>query len=134
MSKQLEFIVGGRVVTAAQLDAIGKAQKKRKATKDAPDEFHKGFRVEGYAPGHIAEAKAKADAECAEWERMPDAERKGLKPPVKWSEAGFVATHRRKPVGRLYSIPSAADECARLATAAGWQYVRVVALERRNEQ
>jgi hypothetical protein len=102
--------------------------------------YHNGFSVVGYPPGAIDRAKADADKKCADWGALSDQEKaeriaNGSRKPVAFDRAAWLANNRPKRVrNRPFEIPAAADECAALATRAGWDEVRVEAQAKGTEQ
>lgn len=85
-------------------------QKKTSRAKAADEKQRLGWRVVGYRPGLV---DAHRDAHDAA---------KGPFDADAWMSRNRPTNVRTK----LYSLPSAAAECARLAVAAGWTGVRVV--------
>jgi hypothetical protein len=113
------------------------ATKKAAATrKEAPAEYHKGFRVEGHRPGAMEAARDFQISLCAEWEALPERERprrlsEGLRPPKPWDEAIWRQRTKPKPVrSKPYEVPEAAEKCAEMARKAGWLDVRVTEVKK----
>lgn len=111
--------------------------KPPKAKREAPAEWHKGWAVEGFAPGRIAEAEAIANAAVDEWQALGDAARaevlkEGRRPPKPWSREDYIRTAKRTRVRtQPFEVVGAADEMAELARRSGWEEVRVVELAKR---
>lgn len=63
----LQFVVGGKVVSQAQL--MDSAEPVRRVAREEKS-FFKGWRVEGFKPGQIAQAQKDREAEIAEFDRQ----------------------------------------------------------------
>lgn len=133
------FTVGGRVVTAGQLQIENKhspAASRRPAKAEATEEYHRGWSVEGYPPGQIASAKGVADSAARRWlamsaEQRDAAVKGGEREPKPFDLAHYLATMKPKKVrSRPYEIPSSAEQCAAMATAHGWEHVRIVEVKK----
>lgn len=113
------------------------APKPPKAKKEGPAEYHKGWRVVGYAPGRIAEAEARRRKDIDEWAALDDKTRskklaEGLRAPMPWDEE--IWRQRNKPTAvraRPFEVVSAAEQLREMALRSGWQYVEVVELAKR---
>lgn len=100
------------------------AQAPKKKARPQKDSFHNGWRVQGIPPGALEDARKAADAEAAH------ARRQGQEPKA-WDEQHWLMNAKRKPVrSKPYEIPAAAEECRRLAQAAGWLRVEIVELKK----
>lgn len=108
--------------------------------RSAPDQFHKGFRVEGHPPGAMQAAQASREQAFAEWQALTDDEKRkrrfaGMREPKPWDEAVWLAKTKVKPVrSKPYELPAAADECAALAIKAGWLRVLVRPISKGKEE
>lgn len=126
---ELRYTVNGVEYTADQLKAMAPGRKA--ATKDAPESFHKGFRVEGHPPGAMEQAKQDAIDTFERYQALDDEGRKQWigKPPHPWNETNWRMNAKKKPVRpKPYELKEAADLCANMALKAGWLDVVVVAL------
>lgn len=95
----------------------------RKPESSAPSEFHKGHRVMGLPPNAIESARIEHEKLQA---NKPPGEYKPFDP------AFWVMNTRKKPVrSALYAVREAAEQCADLATKAGWTHVEIVTIEKR---
>lgn len=134
ITKPLTYTVGGREVSADTL--MAGAKRKSGAKRDAPDEYHRGWLVEGYPPGMIEEAQRLTEGNCARWAAMSDeqrarAEKDGERAPKAWDLAQWLIRTKPKRVrSRPYEIPSAADECRAIAERGGWEHVRVTEVKK----
>lgn len=132
MSLDFVNIHGARVIPTAG------TRKPARPKKDAPAEFHKGFRVEGHPPGALESAREAAIKECEEWGRLTEKERnrrtsEGMRSPKPWDEDTWRARTKLKPVrSKPYELAQAADVCADMARKAGWLDVRVIELKKEN--
>lgn len=94
----------------------GRAPKAKKEGRS----FHSGWRVQGIPPGALEEARKEhhSDASLA---------RMAGKPVKEWDEEHWLMNAKRKPVrSKPYEVPAAAEECKRMAQAAGWLRVEIV--------
>ena len=107
----MTFNVGGRIVSENELLAQ-KQYSKPKAESAAPKLFHKGWVVEGYAPGRIAEAEADAKRQRQPWDL------------ARWVKKQKPARVRARP----FEVRSAAEQLAQLAARDGWELVKLVEL------
>lgn len=134
ITKPITYMVGGREVSADTL--ISSNPRKTAPKREGPDEYHKGWSVEGYPPGMIAEAERIARDRLARWSAMTDeqrrkAESQGDRAPKPWDlNQWLIATKPKKVRSKPYEIPEAAQECGRLAVKAGWEHVRVTELKK----
>lgn len=105
---------------------------KPRPKRDAPTEFHKGWRVDGVSPKSIKEAEesrpAEIDAAMRHNKRIED----GLtvshrvKVPRPWNLEEFVASAKRTAVrSKPYEIRDSAEQCAELARRGGWMGVEI---------
>lgn len=107
-----------------------------KAKKDEQS-FHKGFRVQGIPPGAL-EAAEKAHpqliADAVSWnERIASGKTGGKAKPVPgpWNPDRWLNEAPRRPVrSKPYEVPEAAEECRRMAQAAGWLRVEIVEMKK----
>lgn len=135
--KPLTFIVGEQVMDAATL--LKNAPKRKKRESNAPEQWHKGFAVEGHPPGALEAARDAAIDAVARWDALDSQERTkqiaaGARKPKEWNEADWRQNSRKTRVrSKPYEIPEAADQCKELAERAGWTDVRVAPIERRIE-
>lgn len=131
----MQFIVNGRLV---DLDSAPKPVK-RKAQKEAPEEWHKGWIVAGHRPGECAEAEKKRAAEVFFWESLSDEDRSdamkdGKRAPKPWNEDEWRRMAPKHSLRRPFAIESAAEEMKLMAERAGWEDVEVTELARRKGQ
>lgn len=89
------------------------APAKPKAKAEPKQEYHKGWVVEGYAPGRVEEA-----------ERLARTDR----PPRFWEESVWLNANKPKRVHRPYETLAAAQECGKLAARSGWTHIRITEL------
>lgn len=107
---------------------------KAKSRNQGPEEFHKGFRVVGIAPGayEAAERDRQRDIESATAYKKAGGLIK-IPPPLApysvWANGAKPTPIRPKP----YEILEAAQQCKELAEKAGWDRVRVVELKREKQ-
>lgn len=101
--------------------------KKPSKKKDAPDKFHKGWRVVGVK----AEAAEEAAREHAAKAR--EAERKGKPIPAFNLDSWLLKARKKALRSKPYELESAAHECARLAKQAGWLGLEVRAISKGEE-
>jgi len=119
-------------VEAMKLQAIPRRQSK----KEAPAEFHKGWRVQGHAPGAMEQARAESQRLTNLWNSQTELEkaealRSGDRQPPEWDELKWRRDTRKKPVrSKPYEIPEAAKLCADMATKAGWLDIEVAELKK----
>jgi len=67
----ITYILRGRPMTADDVRlAVGQVGAKAKPKAEARAEFHKGWVVEGYPPGLIAEEQHEREFERKRWSRM----------------------------------------------------------------
>lgn len=123
---------GGRVVTHQEIEARIKNEPKQSRPKsDAPQGYHKGWRVVGHAANQMAHDKAIAEEEWSNYKRMTVSERSerwpgGKGAPKQWDEAFWRRTAPMKAVrSKPYEIYEAAQECMRLAAKDGWTELRI---------
>lgn len=109
MSDFFVNVHGERINPYATPSALN-ARPKTTRIDDGPK--HKGFSVEGYAPGVLEAAQKTAEGNGLPWDEQAEIRR--IKP----------QRVRSKP----YEIPAAAEECAQLARRCGWRHVVVRAL------
>lgn len=113
------------------------APRPPKAQKDGPAEYHKGWRVVGYAPGRIAEAESQRRKDIEEWAALDGQTRsrklaEGQRAPMPWDEE--IWRQRNKPTtvsSRPFGTVSAAEQLREMAQRHGWQYVEVIELAKR---
>jgi hypothetical protein len=104
--------------------------------RDRPNAFHRGWLVEGYPPGFVAEAEAQARKACDDWlaltsQQIAEKLKEGMRQPKPWSLPVFMQSTRKKKVrARPFEIPGAAEVCADLARKAGWDHVEIVEQKR----
>lgn len=104
--------------------------------RDRPAAFHRGWTVEGYPPGFLAEAERLQQEECARWlaltsEQITEKLKTGMRQPKPWSLTVFMQTTRKKKVrARPFEIAEAASVCADIARREGWDCVEVVEQKR----
>ena len=103
---------------------------------ERPDEYHRGYSVEGFPPGFIDAAQKQADDSLAAWHAMSNekreaAEKDGRREPKPWDLDQFlIRTKRKKVRSRPYEVEAAASECKALAERAGWTHVIVNELKK----
>lgn len=108
-----------------------------KAKKEAPDEYHRGWSVEGYAPGRIQAEREKAEKALVAWNEQPEEVRSkrlrdGERQPPEWVLEKWLQTHKPSKVrARPFEVESLAVEMKALAERSGWEHVRVVELAKR---
>lgn len=117
-------------------DALKKAAPRRAPIKDAPSEYHKGWRVEGHPPGALELAKEAQDNRVRRWLIMDEKQRKeagltGAREPKPFCEKTWRDSTKKKVVrSKPYEVESAAKQCAELAIKSGWLDVVVVAIQK----
>lgn len=130
--------VDGKVISGEQMAKIleqrpAKAPSKR---SEAPQTFHKGWRVVGRPPGALEAAKLAAERDWAEYLQMQPKEIMARYPggkgiPKPWDESSWRRNAPLKAVrSKPYEVHAAALECAGLAKLAGWTDVRIDALSK----
>lgn len=88
--------------------------------KSSPEAYHKGWRVVGYSPEQLLQARNNHVVE------VDAAKAAGLPHPGPFDEDSFMRkTAPRKVRPAPYPLREAADQCADLARRAGWKNVRV---------
>lgn len=125
---ELLFQVRGKTITAEELPQHAEKAKPRVAKMREAQ--HNGFAVEGYPPGHLAEAEAMAREAFARWQTKSEEERRdylraGNREPKAWDELSYVRKTKAKRVAKPYATPQGAADCLALAIKAGWQYARI---------
>lgn len=127
----IEFVSvrGGPVSVKPQL-------QKRRPTSGRPEEWHRGFVVEGLAPGSLQKARTAICDARAEWLGLDDTERakrlrSGEREPKQWDEAKWRNSAKRTRIAKPFGVPEAADQCKALAERSGWIEVRIVELAKR---
>lgn len=97
---------------------------KKKVKREAPEEFHKGWLVEGVPPGAIEEAQAmhlkNTAALRVAGQAVRDFDREN------WLMNARAKRLRAKP----YEIKDGATACKELAEKAGWLRVRLVEVKK----
>lgn len=95
----------------------------KKAKKDEVS-FHNGWNVVGIPPGKLEEARRKHKLQA-------DLTRAHGRQPKEWDETHWLMNAKQVPVNsRPYGVPQAAQECKRLAEAAGWLRVEIVEMKK----
>lgn len=126
----------GQPLNIAGMEALAKMQRRPVAKKDAPAEFHKGWRVQGHPPGAMEEARNESERLTRLWDlqgeqQKAEALRGGERPPPTWNSRAWRTSTKKKPVrSRPYEVPEAARLCADMATKGGWLDIEVVELKR----
>lgn len=93
----------------------------KKSSRAQADSFHKGWRVVGFSPEQLAEAKLDHEKSIAA------ARAAGNEPPKPWDEALYMRQAKpRKVRSKPYEIHEAALECKALAERGGWKGVIAV--------
>lgn len=127
---ELTYMHQGKAYTKAELDIILKGTKK-KTKSEAPEAYHRGYRVVGHKPGAMERAKEAADFAVQRWINTHPADRTklGLKQPKPWDE---IAWRRNAPKTTIkaFDIASAADLAASIAKRDGWTEVEVIELKK----
>ena len=122
----LEFVnVFGEAI-AQHVIAKGLAGVRAPAPKrEAPDRFHKGWKVTGVRLETLNDARAKAEKEAKE---ARDLGRRAKE----WNEAQWLANAKGKPIrSKPYEVPQAAEECKALAEKSGlWLRVQVIEIKK----
>lgn len=113
--------VYGKTLTELQMQQTAKLQRKPKVVKDKA-ETNKGFRVVGYAPGALDEARAAHERAS----RMAD--ESGGAPIKPFDENVWRTRTKKKPIAKPFAIHSSAVQCADLSRKAGWTEVEVIEL------
>lgn len=128
----ITYIVRGRTMNADDVRlAVGQVGVKPKVKTEARAEFHKGWIVEGYPPGLIAEKQREREAARKRWARMSAKDRaaSGAKEPKPFDLDAFLATTKRKRVrSRPFESQGGAEDCKAYAERMGWEYVLVTGL------
>lgn len=130
--------IDGKVISGEQMAKIldGKPSGPASKRSDAPQTYHKGWRVVGHPPGSIDRAKADADKAFDEYGHMTPQQIKDKFPggkgiPKPWDEASWRRNAPLKAVrSKPYEIHAAALECVVLARNAGWTDVRIDTLSK----
>lgn len=123
------FTVGGKVVTAAQLLSDTSQEQRSKPKEEVA--YHNGWRVEGFRPGAIEQAKLDTEKEIADYERLPEEQQMKAKRPKDFELKRYLSTAKRSPVRpKPYELRQAAEECKRLAESAGWEYLVIVEIKK----
>ncbi len=105
---------------------------------EAPQEFHKGFKVVGHRPGSLEFAREFANKARAEWSELSQEERSkrlcsGLREPPMWVEEKWRAETKKSAVrSRPYEVHEAAELCKQIAEGQGWLDVVVLEVKRAN--
>jgi len=121
MSLQFVNYQGDALPNQVALKQYSKA-KPRPRVEDKS--FHKGWKVTGIPPGALEEARAEAL-------RLGRIEEQNGRAAKDFNEANWLQNHRGKAVrSKPYEIESSANECAAMATKAGWLRVRVEEVKR----
>lgn len=95
--------------------------KRQAASKAQAGDYHKGYRVVGFAPLRMASAQA-------EHERLEEAAAKASPhyKPQPWSADAYMARSKPSAVrSKPYELASAAEQCAEMARRSGWLRVEV---------
>lgn len=126
---EMQFVIGDRLVTAETL--IANAPRAKREKREAPEKFHRGFRVEGHPPGAIESARLAHEQHKRDFDTAsPEARADGrMRDPGLWNEQRWRNTTRKKAVrSRPYELSDAADQCREMAIKAGWTDVVVTAV------
>lgn len=93
--------------------------------RDAPDRFHKGWKVTGVWMGALQDARAKAEKDAK-------AAREIGREPKEWNEQQWLMNAKGKPIrSKPYEVPEAAEECKALAEKSGlWLRVQVIEIKK----
>lgn len=137
----LTFTVGGKTMTAAQVEARESMRPKAStAKKEAPKRVFqqadagelRGYRVTGYEPGTDAEVTGHLYREAVKRQSEPGGKPTGsLEEFVRlWYAKNKPKSLRSKP----YELEDAAEQCADMARKAGWERVTVEPLLYAKEQ
>lgn len=111
----IEFIINGQIVHEDEIERTNKPKSSR-----APKaEYHRGWFVEAYKHGQIAEAQRRH-------ERL----REDDKTMLEWSESSWMAHNRPKRISRMFAVREAAEQFASMATKQGFERVAVVAAQK----
>ena len=96
---------------------------KLKAKKPSVEAYHKGWKVIGFPPEQLLQARNNHARDIG------DCRVAGLPSPGPFDEDAFVRKNAPKKVRPApYSLKESAEDCAQLARQAGWKYVRVEAV------
>lgn len=97
----------------------------KRKTKDQPESYHNGWKVQGIPPGALEAARAQHAAD------VRYAQATGAKMPKEWDEGNWLMNAKRRPVrGKPYELEQAARQCAELAEKAGWLRVELVEMKK----
>jgi len=126
--------VHGQPVSIEAAKAQAKMQPARPRKED-PQEYHRGFLVEGLPPGQLQQAREHAEKLCADWAALSDEERASRlrskeREPKPWDELAWRTKTKPKRIAKHYQVPEAAEVCRALAVKAGWLEVRVTELKK----
>lgn len=113
--------VYGKTLSELQMQQTAQLQRKPKATKEKKP-THKGFRVVGYPPCALDEARSAHERLVRMAEESGGAQ---IKP---FDENVWRTKTRKKPVAKPFAIRSSATQCADMSRKAGWTEVEVVEL------
>lgn len=114
----LRYMVGGVLLTEAELRARAKAlPKERKPRESTPS--HRGWRVVGHQYDAMLDAERDARAAFAKGEST-----------TPWSESNWRRNTKKLPVSRPFEVYAAALLCADLAQQSGWIDVEIIELKK----
>ena len=137
----LTFTVGGKTMTAAQVEAKeSMRQKSPVAKKEAPKRVFqqadagelRGYRVNGYPPGTDANVTGDLYKDACTKQFEPGGKPAGSLEEFarRWYAKNKPKSLRSKP----YELEDAAEQCAEMARKAGWERVTVEPLLYAKEQ
>lgn len=114
--------------------------QKKKVKNDAPEKYHRGWRVMGLSDAHIAAAqKTREDAIRRAKEHNARIESgllrdERMRVPPPFDREVWLANASLKPIrSKPYEIPGAAEQCAEIARKSGWHRVSVEELKKGKE-
>lgn len=106
----ITYIVNGQSLTRDQFEA--QAQKPMKRPPVEREAFFRGFRVMGYPPGFIEEARA------------------AVEPPKEFDLTVWMRKNKPRRIERQFELWDAAKTCKDLAEKAGWEHVEIQEMKR----
>lgn len=114
-----------------RINMVGPSFEAPPRPKKIPEPTHKGWRVVGFSPEHIAEAKADREKDIEDaLRRNKDYPQRPAKVPAPFDLQSWLMTAKPRPVrSKPYEIPQAAELCKELAEKSGWMKVQVIQLK-----
>ena len=125
----LQYVVGDKVVSIDQLMETAEPVKREQREEKS---FFKGWRVEGFKPGQIAQSQKCRDEEIARFDREREKDPSGTgKRPKPFDLNHYIVNTRRTPLrAKPYELREAAELCKRMAEKDGWEHVVLVEIKK----